>query len=62
MCVYSEMVKKMECPTCGWGVRIIREYEEDGMVVGIYECREGCPVEIRVASPIEFMRQLNKWV
>jgi hypothetical protein len=55
------MVKKMECPTCGWGVRIIKEYEEDGMVVGIYECRVGCPVEIRVASPIEFMRQLNKW-
>jgi len=61
MCVYSVMVIRMECPTCGWGVRIVREYEEDGMVVGIYECLASCPTQIRVVSPIEFMRRLNKW-
>jgi len=51
----------MKCPTCGWGIRTLREYEEDGMVVGIYECLHDCPTQIRVTSPIEFMRSKNKW-
>ena len=51
----------MNCPTCGWGVRTLDEYVKDGYVIGIYECRYDCPVEIRVKSPLQFMEERGKW-
>ena len=51
----------MRCPTCGWGVSTEKEYEENGMVIGVYRCNAGCPVEITVVSPLEFMVKNGKW-
>lgn len=51
----------MRCPTCGWGVSTEKEYQENGMVIGVYRCNAGCPVEITVVSPLEFMVKIGKW-
>lgn len=51
----------MRCPTCGWGVAAVKEYEENGKVIGVYRCNVGCPVEITVSSPVKFMVEQGKW-
>jgi len=51
----------MRCPSCGWSVETVKEYEEDGVVIGIYRCPHSCPVEITVVSPLEFMQKKGKW-
>ena len=43
------------------GVFLPKKYEENGMVIGVYRCNAGCPVEITVVSPLEFMVKNGKW-
>jgi ribosomal protein S27AE len=50
----------MNCPTCGWGVILIKEFEESDMVVGNYKCGS-CPVLIEIKSPIKWMVERGRW-
>ena len=51
----------MRCPTCGWGVSTEKEYEENDKAIGVYRCKSGCPVEITVVAPLEFMIKDGRW-
>jgi|TARA_R110002012_G_C11631403_1_gene609850 hypothetical protein len=50
----------MDCPTCGWGVILIKEFEEGDLVVGHYKCRD-CPIHIEIKSPTKWMIETGRW-
>ena len=50
----------MDCPTCGWGVILIKEYEDEDFVVGQYKCRD-CPTFIEIKSPTDWMIKRGRW-
>ena len=50
----------MKCPTCGWGIINIKEFEQDGFIIGNYKCRD-CPVLIEIKSPLDWMIKRGRW-
>ena len=55
----------VNCPTCGWSMKMRKEYEMGGFVFGNYYCASGiggnCPVTVQVKAPAKWMREKGKW-
>ena len=57
----------VNCPTCGWSMKLRKEYESGGYVFGHYYCatamgsKEACPTTVKVKAPTEWMVATGRW-
>lgn len=57
----------VDCPTCGWKMKMRKEYETGGFVFGHYFCdarigtKQACPTTVKVKAPAEWMRETGRW-
>ena len=57
----------VNCPTCGWCMKLRKEYESGGYVFGHYYCatamgsKEACPTTVKVKAPTEWMVATGRW-
>ena len=57
----------VNCPTCGWRMKLRKEYESGGYVFGHYYCatamgsKEACPTTVKVKAPTEWMVATGRW-
>ena len=45
----------MDCPVCGWKVKLIRQWEANNFACGILRC-DDCECDITLKTPIHKMR------
>ena len=50
----------MRCPLCGWGSKLVKEWNSHGYACAIYRCND-CECDIALKSPIEKFTK-KKWV
>jgi len=51
------------CPTCGWPMKLRKEYETGGYVFGHFFCDsiKACPTTVKVKAPTEWMLETGRW-
>ena len=50
----------MLCPLCGWGSKLVKEWNSHGYACAIYRC-EDCECDVAAKTPIEKFKK-GKWV
>jgi len=57
----------VDCPTCGWKMKLRKEYDSGGYVFGHYFCnsemgdKQPCPTTVKVKAPTEWMIKTGRW-
>ena len=53
----------VNCPTCGWSMKLRKEYASGGYVFGHFVCKsvKECPTTVKVKAPAEWMIKTGRW-
>tara|TARA_R110002012_G_scaffold134072_1_gene287306 strand:- start:8420 stop:8584 length:165 start_codon:yes stop_codon:yes gene_type:complete len=45
----------MDCPACGWPMKVIRQWETNNLACGLLKC-DDCECEVSVKTPVDKMK------